>query len=51
LAAAELNRRAYGFEIKKDFYRKSQTEILSLYRPGLFSQPTRNKAAQGSLLS
>lgn len=30
LAAANLNRRAYGFEIKKDFFRLSQEKIMPL---------------------
>ena len=32
LAAAHLNRRAYGFEIKKDFFKLSQEKIMSLAR-------------------
>ncbi len=32
LAAAHLNRRAYGFEIKKDFYKASQEKIMPLAR-------------------
>ena len=30
LAAAHLNRRAYGFEIKKDFYKQAQEKIMPL---------------------
>ena len=30
LAAANLNRRAYGFEIKKDFFRLAQKKIMPL---------------------
>ena len=32
LAAAHLNRRAYGFEIKKDFFKMSQEKIMPLAR-------------------
>ena len=32
LAAAHLNRRAYGFEIKKDFFKASQEKIMPLAR-------------------
>lgn len=32
LAAAHLNRRAYGFEIKKDFFKISQEKIMPLAR-------------------
>ena len=32
LAAAHLNRRAYGFEIKKDFFRAAQEKIMPLAR-------------------
>ena len=32
LAAAHLNRRAYGFEIKKDFFKLSQEKIMPLAR-------------------
>ena len=33
LAAGNLNRKAYGFEIKKDFYRDATTKILPLITP------------------
>ena len=32
LAAAHINRRAYGFEIKKDFFKMSQEKIIPLAR-------------------
>lgn len=35
-AAAMLNRRAYGFEIKKDFCREANLKILSHIQPSLF---------------
>lgn len=35
-AAIELNRNAYGFEIKKDFYRKAQEQMLSTFQTSLF---------------
>lgn len=34
-AAAELGRDAYGFEIKKDFYRKSKEEMLATIQIGM----------------
>lgn len=35
-AAIEMNRDAYGFEIKKDFYKKSQEQMLSTFQTSLF---------------
>lgn len=35
-AAIEMNRNAYGFEIKKDFYRKAKEQMLSTFQPSLF---------------
>ncbi|HEM5454462.1 TPA: site-specific DNA-methyltransferase, partial [Streptococcus suis] len=35
-AAIEMNRSAYGFEIKKDFYNKAKEQMLSSYQPSLF---------------
>lgn len=32
-AAAELGRRAFGFEIKKDFYEKAKAKMLSSFQP------------------
>ena len=32
-AAAELGRRAFGFEIKKDFYEKAKAKMLSNFQP------------------
>lgn len=34
-AAAELGRRAFGFEIKKDFYEKAKAQMLSKFQPNL----------------
>ena len=39
LAAKNLNRRAYGFEIKKDFCRDAREQILTLSQPRLFEEP------------
>jgi len=39
LAAKNLNRRGYGFEIKKDFYRDAIEKILPCHQPLLFSTP------------
>lgn len=36
LAAANLNRRAYGFEIKKDFYKAANEKVLKVIQPTLF---------------
>jgi len=36
LAAKNLGRRAYGFEIKKDLFRQANEQILSLSEPSLF---------------
>lgn len=36
LAAIELNRKAFGFEIKKDFFKESRDKVLSCYQPSLF---------------
>jgi len=38
LAAANLNRRAYGFEIKKDFYKMATEQILTISEPMLFNK-------------
>lgn len=38
LAAKNLGRRAYGFEIKKNFYEDAQEKILTLGTPRLFSE-------------
>lgn len=35
-AAAQTNRRAYGFEIKKDFYKLAKEKVLNHYQPRLF---------------
>lgn len=34
-AAAELGRRAFGFEIKKEFYEKAKSSMLSTFQPNL----------------
>ena len=36
LAAGNLNRRAYGFEIKKDFYKEATEKVLRVCQPKLF---------------
>lgn len=36
LAALKTGRRAYGFEIKKDFYKDATTKVLAAYTPKLF---------------
>ncbi len=42
LAARNLNRRAYGFEIKKEFYKEAQ-KLIEEYRPSLFYQPKERR--------
>ena len=37
-AAANLLRRAYGFEIKKDFYKEAKEKMLSVTEPNLFTE-------------
>ena len=37
LAAAQLGRKAYGFEIKKDFYNDAQTKLLSNIQVSIFN--------------
>jgi site-specific DNA-methyltransferase (adenine-specific) len=36
LAAMNMGRRAYGFEIKKDFCKEANEKILKVYQPSLF---------------
>lgn len=36
LAAMQTNRKAYGFEIKKNFFKDSKTKVLSHYQTSLF---------------
>lgn len=38
LAAAQMGRRAYGFEIKKDFYNDAKKKVLSRIQKSLFSE-------------
>ena len=38
LAAMNLNRKAYGFEIKKDFYKLATEKVLSSYIPNMFCE-------------
>lgn len=35
-AAMELGRNAYGFEIKKDFYKEAKHKMLKVYQPEMF---------------
>ena len=36
LAAANMNRRGYGFEIKKDFYKNAKEKVLRFVQLRLF---------------
>lgn len=36
LAAANLGRRAYGFEVNKEFYRGAKEKVLRVVKPKLF---------------
>jgi site-specific DNA-methyltransferase (adenine-specific) len=38
LAAAQMGRRAYGFEIKKDFYKDAKEKVLSRIQLSMFGQ-------------
>ena len=46
LAAKNLNRRAYGFEIKKNFFKLANEKILTRSEPSLFNTPTEKRRAQ-----
>lgn len=35
-AAMQTGRRAYGFEIKKDFYKLAKDKVMKCYQPRLF---------------
>lgn len=37
-AAAQINRRAYGFEIKKDFFKLAKEKVLTHIQPRLFTE-------------
>jgi site-specific DNA-methyltransferase (adenine-specific) len=43
LAAKNLNRKAYGFEIKKDFFNEAKSKILSLSMPKMFCDSKKPK--------
>lgn len=43
LAAKNLNRRAFGFEIKKKFYMDAQVLINAEYRPNIFFPPEEKR--------
>lgn len=49
LAAAELSRIAYGFEIKKPFYREAISKVLSSVQRDLFNTKPINKYYQQSI--
>lgn len=38
LAAAQMGRRGYGFEIKKDFYKEANRKVLSRIQKSIFSE-------------
>ncbi len=38
LAAANMERRAYGFEIKKDFFKAAKEKVLRRFEPNLFME-------------
>ena len=40
LAAKNMNRRSYGFEIKKDFFKLANEQILTISEPSLFNTYT-----------
>lgn len=43
LAAKNLNRRGYGFEIKKDFFRMANEQVLTASTPSLFCETVTHK--------
>ena len=43
LAAKNLNRKAYGFEIKKNFFNEAKSKILSLSMPKMFQESKKPK--------
>lgn len=43
LAAAELGREAYGFEIKKEFYQKAKERVLRRIQPDIFAMAELNE--------
>lgn len=43
LAAAELGREAYGFEIKKEFYQKAKDRVLRRMQPDIFAMAELNE--------
>lgn len=50
LAASNLNRRAYGFEIKKDFFKDANEKILPLSNPYFTEEKEyKEKAYQGEM--
>lgn len=50
LAASNLGRRAFGFEIKKDFYKDALELLKTEQKPSLFTQQTERKSyKQGEL--
>lgn len=36
MAALETGRKAYGFEIKKDFFKEANEKMLKMYQGNLF---------------
>ena len=46
IAARNLGRRAYGFEVNKDFASKAQAWLNSGYEPDLFSLCEQNEVKQ-----
>ena len=50
LAAKNLNRRAYGFEIKKNFFKEANEKILPLGSPRLRLGTERVKTAKDGIL-
>lgn len=50
VAALNLGRKAYGFEIKKEFYKLAHEKMSKLIEPTLFFRPdTHHRATQGEL--
>lgn len=51
LAAGNLNRRAYGFEIKKDFYREAMEKVLTKIQPQMRFCETKSNRYIGRQLT
>ena len=49
LGAKNLNRKGFGFEIKKDFYKAAIEEVFPSHQPSLFHEEKENKYKQKAM--